>query len=250
MLKLLVGDMLENLSKYNVVLASNSPRRKELLSGLGIPYEVKTLPDIDESFPEGLDAVDTLPGDQQQEGDQDEEDITHRCLQEIEEGADTVQMADILTQNVRIGNDGGIIGVGGGTIGDEAGIALGIGGHRADLMGDGLTVAFRVLGHVGDDVTLLQGGGIHLLHKDQVTCSKIRCRHGVRIHDVGLVAEQVTIIAVKGGDRNNRKDHHEYCQHNHHPNQDCFDCFEYTFRLHAVKPLFGSCRLGGATVSE
>lgn len=56
MLKLLVGDMLENLSKYNVVLASNSPRRKELLSGLGIPYEVKTLPDIDESFPEGLDA--------------------------------------------------------------------------------------------------------------------------------------------------------------------------------------------------
>lgn len=56
MLKLLVGDMLENLSKYKVVLASNSPRRKELLSGLGIPYEVKTLPDIDESFPEGLDA--------------------------------------------------------------------------------------------------------------------------------------------------------------------------------------------------
>ena len=56
MLKLLVGDMLENLSKYNVVLASNSPRRKELLSGLGIPHEVKTLPEIDESFPEGLDA--------------------------------------------------------------------------------------------------------------------------------------------------------------------------------------------------
>ena len=46
MLKLLVGDMLENLSKYNVVLASNSPRRKELLSGLGIPYEVKTLPEL------------------------------------------------------------------------------------------------------------------------------------------------------------------------------------------------------------
>lgn len=58
MQKLSDGDMLENLDKYKVILASNSPRRKELLSGLGIRYEVKTLPDIDESFPEGLDAVD------------------------------------------------------------------------------------------------------------------------------------------------------------------------------------------------
>ena len=58
-LKLSVGDMLENLNKYKVILASNSPRRKELLSGLGIRYEVKTLPDIDESFPEGLSEVET-----------------------------------------------------------------------------------------------------------------------------------------------------------------------------------------------
>ena len=49
--------MLENLNKYRIVLASNSPRRKELLSGLGIKYEVKTLPDIDESYPEGLDGM-------------------------------------------------------------------------------------------------------------------------------------------------------------------------------------------------
>ena len=33
--------MLENLEKYKIILASNSPRRKELLSGLGIKYEVK-----------------------------------------------------------------------------------------------------------------------------------------------------------------------------------------------------------------
>lgn len=46
--------MLENLNRYKVILASNSPRRKELLGGLGIPYEVKTMPDIDESYPEGL----------------------------------------------------------------------------------------------------------------------------------------------------------------------------------------------------
>ncbi len=48
--------MLDNLKKYNVVLASNSPRRKELLSGLGIEYKVKTMPDIDESFPSELKA--------------------------------------------------------------------------------------------------------------------------------------------------------------------------------------------------
>ena len=49
MQKLSDGNMLENLNKYRIILASNSPRRKELLSGLGIQYEVKTLPDIDES---------------------------------------------------------------------------------------------------------------------------------------------------------------------------------------------------------
>ncbi|MDL2223330.1 Maf family nucleotide pyrophosphatase [Bacteroidales bacterium OttesenSCG-928-M11] len=43
--------MLENLKNYKIVLGSNSPRRKELLSGLDIDFEVKTLPDIDESYP-------------------------------------------------------------------------------------------------------------------------------------------------------------------------------------------------------
>lgn len=46
--------MLKNLNKYKIILASNSPRRKELLSGLGVDYEVKTLPDVDESYPDGL----------------------------------------------------------------------------------------------------------------------------------------------------------------------------------------------------
>jgi len=40
--------------EYKIILASNSPRRKELLSGLDIPYEVKVLPDVDESFPGDL----------------------------------------------------------------------------------------------------------------------------------------------------------------------------------------------------
>ena len=46
--------MLEDLKKYSVVLASNSPRRKELLSGLGVNFSVKTLPDVEESFPDTL----------------------------------------------------------------------------------------------------------------------------------------------------------------------------------------------------
>jgi septum formation protein len=37
-----------------IILASHSPRRKELLAGLGLPYEVKVLEGIDESFPAGL----------------------------------------------------------------------------------------------------------------------------------------------------------------------------------------------------
>lgn len=46
--------MLENLSRYRILLASNSPRRRELLSGLGLTYEVVALPEIDESYPPTL----------------------------------------------------------------------------------------------------------------------------------------------------------------------------------------------------
>ena len=34
--------MLDNLKKYRIILASNSPRRKDLLSGLGVDYEMWT----------------------------------------------------------------------------------------------------------------------------------------------------------------------------------------------------------------
>ncbi len=45
---------MENLKKYKIKLASNSPRRRELLAGLGLDFEVKLLPGIDESYPERL----------------------------------------------------------------------------------------------------------------------------------------------------------------------------------------------------
>lgn len=50
--------MLENLKKYHIILASNSPRRRELLAGLDIEYEVKVLPGIDELYPDTLAAED------------------------------------------------------------------------------------------------------------------------------------------------------------------------------------------------
>lgn len=49
---------MDNLKKYKVILASNSPRRKELLAGLGVDYEVRTLSDVDESYPETLQGAD------------------------------------------------------------------------------------------------------------------------------------------------------------------------------------------------
>ena len=41
---------------YRIILASNSPRRKELLAGLDQPFEVTVIKGIDESYPASLDA--------------------------------------------------------------------------------------------------------------------------------------------------------------------------------------------------
>ncbi len=46
--------MLENLSKYHVLLASKSPRRRELLAALRVPFDVVTVGHIEETWPEGL----------------------------------------------------------------------------------------------------------------------------------------------------------------------------------------------------
>lgn len=49
--------MLEKM-KYNIILASNSPRRRELLAGLDVDYEVRVLKDIDETYPDSLPVAD------------------------------------------------------------------------------------------------------------------------------------------------------------------------------------------------
>lgn len=52
--------MLENLNKYEIVLASNSPRRKELLQRMGVNFKVRTLFGIDESYPDSLRGEDIV----------------------------------------------------------------------------------------------------------------------------------------------------------------------------------------------
>ena len=47
-------DFTHPTSGYHLILASNSPRRRELLSGIDVEYEVWTLPDIDESYPDDI----------------------------------------------------------------------------------------------------------------------------------------------------------------------------------------------------
>lgn len=41
---------------FNIILASNSPRRKELLDGLDVDYKVNVLPNIDESYPADIES--------------------------------------------------------------------------------------------------------------------------------------------------------------------------------------------------
>jgi len=58
MQQLLVGNMLDNLKKYHIILASNSPRRNELLKGLDIDFEVRILSGIKEDYPSSLASAD------------------------------------------------------------------------------------------------------------------------------------------------------------------------------------------------
>lgn len=51
---------LNNLANYNIVLASSSPRRRELLAMMDLNFDVAPKLEIDESFPEGME-LDDVP---------------------------------------------------------------------------------------------------------------------------------------------------------------------------------------------
>lgn len=50
--------MFENLDKYKILLASKSPRRRELLQLLRIPFGIVSAGGVDESFPEDIPVLD------------------------------------------------------------------------------------------------------------------------------------------------------------------------------------------------
>ncbi len=52
--------MLSNLNKYQVILASKSPRRKDLLTALGVDFKVKEQTNQDESYPETLQGAEIV----------------------------------------------------------------------------------------------------------------------------------------------------------------------------------------------
>ena len=52
--------MLENLNRYNIFLASKSPRRQELLKGIGLQFTVLTK-DVDESYSSEMSVFDVAP---------------------------------------------------------------------------------------------------------------------------------------------------------------------------------------------
>ena len=52
--------MLDNLKKYDVVLGSNSPRRRELLNDMGVEFRVEAIKGIDETYPANM-RVEEIP---------------------------------------------------------------------------------------------------------------------------------------------------------------------------------------------
>ncbi len=52
--------MLSNLEKYQIILASKSPRRKELLNALGVNFFIKTQEELEEIYPDTLQGTEIV----------------------------------------------------------------------------------------------------------------------------------------------------------------------------------------------
>lgn len=83
--------MFENLKKYHIILASNSPRRRELLAGLGLDFEVRVLPDIQENYPTSLPVKDIAQFIAREKADAYRSQL---CASDLVITADTVVIVD------------------------------------------------------------------------------------------------------------------------------------------------------------
>ncbi|MBQ8221797.1 MAG: septum formation protein Maf [Bacteroidales bacterium] len=52
--------MLKNLKKFNIILASKSPRRQDLLKGVGVDFGILTK-NVDESYPDKMSVYEVAP---------------------------------------------------------------------------------------------------------------------------------------------------------------------------------------------
>ena len=101
-----------------LILASNSPRRKELLSGLGIPYDVFVLQDIDESYPDTLPANEVAEYIARKKAEAYKgfkfQDSGSKCVQGVQEDNNsslfTLHSSLILTADTIVVCDGEILG--------------------------------------------------------------------------------------------------------------------------------------------
>ena len=83
--------MLDNINKYKIVLASKSPRRKELLGMLDLPFEIKVKDGIDESYPKDMPAIEVAEFLARLKGKAYAEEITEN---ELVITADTIVILD------------------------------------------------------------------------------------------------------------------------------------------------------------
>lgn len=88
--------ILPNLKQYKIVLCSNSPRRKELLKGLGLNFQTRIIDGIDESYDK------SLPG----------EDIAKMISEKKAESYKTTMYSDelIITADTIVYVDGEVLG--------------------------------------------------------------------------------------------------------------------------------------------
>ena len=101
-----------------LILASNSPRRKELLAGLGIPYDVFVLQDIDESYPDTLPANEVAEYIARKKAEAYKgfkfQDSGSKCVQGVQEDNNsslfTLHSSLILTADTIVVCDGEILG--------------------------------------------------------------------------------------------------------------------------------------------
>lgn len=83
--------MLSNLNDFEIILASGSPRRRELLGGLGIDFRVARLNDVDESYPSDMPANEVAEYLSKKKADAYRQSLTDRQLIIT---ADTVVITD------------------------------------------------------------------------------------------------------------------------------------------------------------